>query len=435
MPHAPFLLQARWVYCGRAEGQSSGELYEDGAVAVVDGRITAVGYASDLAAAAWNAERIDLGSALLVPGLVNAHTHLEFSELSAPLGEPGNAFPDWIRQLVQWRRSQPERSAAEAADQHGVWQGLAESARAGVTLLGEIATPLWPREELCSAYAPPVEPLAPAVEMLAFWELLGLRPERLDDNAQAAVRHLSTEWPAQRLAAGLSPHAPYTVGAELFDWAVASSRARRVPLAFHLAESPEEMQLLADGTGPLVELLKEFAAWDPAAIPHGTRPLDYLQRLAQAERGLVIHGNYLDDEEHGFLAAHRDRLSLIYCPRTHAFFEHPRYPLPKLLARGVRVALGTDSRASNPDLSVLAELRFVAQRFPELAPEKVWQLATVDGAAALGMDGDRGTIAAGKLANLTAVALSEAEIDDPLAEALHIDSPCLATYVHGQRVG
>src|SRR5262249_30721246 len=149
------------------------------------------------------------------------------------------------------------------------------------------------------------------------------------------------------------------------------ARERDLPMAMHVAESRAELQLLRDGTGPFQELLEERSMWDPEAIPRGSKPLDYLQMLSEAPRSLAIHGNYLDDEELQFLGLHRDRMSLVFCPRTHAYFFHPPYPLGRAIAAGVRVALGTDSRASNPDLSLLAELRHVMQSHPWIDPHQV----------------------------------------------------------------
>ena len=100
------------------------------------------------------------------------------------------------------------------------------------------------------------------------------------------------------------------------------------------------MSCLRDGTGPFQELLEERSMWDAEAIPRGSRPLDYLRMLAEAPRALVIHGNYLDAEERAFLAEHADRMSLVYCPRTHAYFGHPPYPLAELLAAGVQRGAG-----------------------------------------------------------------------------------------------
>ena len=141
-----------------------------------------------------------------------------------------------------------------------------------------------------------------------------------------------------------------------------------MPLAMHLAESREEIEFLRDGRGPFRELLESRGGWDPTARPRGARPLDELRVLSRAHRALVVHGNYLDDEEIDFLGRQRRQMAVVYCPRTHAWFGHARYPLEKLLAAGAIVALGTDSRASSPDLSLLAEMRHVAREFPASEP-------------------------------------------------------------------
>ena len=123
----------------------------------------------------------------------------------------------------------------------------------------------------------------------------------------------------------------------------------------HLAESPEEMEFLHSGGGPLREFLLERGCSASEGTPAARfpRPLDYLRRLAEAHRALVIHGNYLNDEEIAFLAANAARMSVVYCPRSHDWFAHDEYPLQKMLAAGATVALGTDGRCSTPDLSLL----------------------------------------------------------------------------------
>jgi cytosine/adenosine deaminase-related metal-dependent hydrolase len=138
-----------------------------------------------------------------------------------------------------------------------------------------------------------------------------------------------------------------------------------------------------------------------------------LRLLAAAQRALVIHGNYLDDEERDYLARHRQRLSLVYCPRTHQYFGHAPYPLEELLARGVRVVLGTDSRASNPDLSLGDELRFAAARHPTVSPQELLRGATLDAATALGLERELGSLTVGKLASFIALPLPEGARHDP----------------------
>ncbi len=239
-------------------------------------------------------------------------------------------------------------------------------------------------------------------------------------------------WPIDRgTRPGLSPHAPYSVHPELLDRVLRLAKAANVPVAMHLAESGEELELLASGTGPFRQLLEHLGVWAPEVFPGGWRPLDYLKRLADAPVALIIHGNYLDPEEIDFLADHRANMSLVYCPRTHAYFRHARYPLAEMLARGVNVALGTDSRASNPDLSMWAELRFAAHTHREVPPAAILEMATVAGARALGIDAEVGTLEPGKLANLVVVDLPAALAGDPHQLLLEAEMDIFAMWHRG----
>jgi cytosine/adenosine deaminase-related metal-dependent hydrolase len=325
----------------------------------------------------------DLGDVIVLPGLVNAHTHLEFSDLAAPIGAAGMRLPAWIRLVIAERKPRGRDSAAAIAS------GLAESLAGGVTTLGEISTA--PAEAYVTAGARPTS--------VAFQEVIGFSAARVDSVLGDAERRLN----ATASPAGLSPHAPYSVHPRLVERLVELARRRNLSVAMHLAESLEELQLLAAGDGEFRELLEERSMWDPAAIPQGSRPLDYLKRLAEAPRTLVIHGNYLADDEISFLGQRRQNMSVVYCPRTHARFGHPRWPLAAMAAAGVRVALGTDSRASNPDLNLLAELRFAARLFPEIDVAAWVRVATLDAATALGLGDEVGSLTSGKRADLIAI--------------------------------
>lgn len=343
------------------------------------------------------AERVeDLGDAVLLPGLVNAHTHLEFSDLAAPLGAPGMSLPEWIR-LVIAQRKRGDRDAAAA-----ISAGIAESVAGGATAIGDIATS--------------TATTSSATMVVPFQESIGFSAARVESALADVQRRFSASGPR----AGLSPHAPYTVHPQLVARLVSLASSRGAPVAMHLAESREELELLAGSVGGFRELLEERSMWDAAAIPAGSRPLDYLRVLAEAPRALVVHGNYLDAEEIEFIGQRRERMSVAYCPRTHAFFQHEPYPLADMLAAGVRVALGTDSRASNPDLDMLAELRFTARRHAGIAPEAWLRMATLAGAEALGLAGSLGSLTVGKRADLLAVRCAG---DDPLAGILGDGTP------------
>jgi cytosine/adenosine deaminase-related metal-dependent hydrolase len=271
-----------------------------------------------------------------------------------------------------------------------------------VTTVGEIARPDWP-----------IETIAGPLDTLVFLELLGLSPSRVEPLLAAARAHVDrSSDPGSPFQAGLSPHAPYTVHPELLVGACRISRERRVPLAMHLAESGDELELLRSHSGALVETLREFDAWEPAALPRGLTPRDYLEQLAGAWRGLVVHGNFLGAEDWRRLAEMRDRLSVVYCPRTHSRFVPTPYPLAEMLAAGVRMALGTDSRATNPDLDFLAELRWVAANHPAVAPGELLRMATSDAAAALGLS-DRGVVDVGRRADFAVMQPPTGPVNNP----------------------
>jgi len=374
----PVALRARWVF------PVTRPPIDGGLVTVGGGRILAVGQNTS------GQPPRDLGDVALLPGLVNAHTHLEFSQLQQPLGQPGMGFADWIRCVIEWRRQAPSGGQHSA-----IIAGLAESRAAGVAAVGEIAAGDWP-----SALPPPLA----EVSAVVFRELLGLSAERVTPLCELAEQHVGRmpSGPASGLphVAGLSPHAPYTVHPELLGRVCELSAVRRVPVAMHLAETREELELLQSQGGPLIELLASLGAWHPEILPRGQRPLDYLRVLAGAHRALVVHGNYLADDEIEFLAGNREQMSAVYCPRTHAYFRHEPYPLAKMLAAGVRVAVGADSRASNPDLNLWAELQHIAERYPDIAPGTILRIGTLSGAEAFGLDRELGSIEVGKSACL-----------------------------------
>ena len=336
----------------------------------------------------------DLGSVALLPGLVNAHTHLEFSDLPRPLGKPGMSLVDWIRLVIAERGRRSNDAITSIAG------GVRESLRHGVTTIGEIAT-----GNVTAAYG--------GADATLFLEVIGFSRARAASAAAAVTTKIGEVDRVGGIHVGLSPHAPYTVSPELLQQLIALACERNLPVAMHLAESADEIELLNRGGGAFQELLEERSMWDAGVIPCGSRPLDYLRQLATAPRSLVIHGNYLDDDERAFLATHRGRMSLVYCPRTHSYFSHPPYPLAEVLAGGIQMALGTDSRASSPDLDLLAEMRHIARAHAAIDPHEILRLGTLAGATALGRDKDTGSISPGKLANLIAVPASGNRNDQP----------------------
>lgn len=365
---------------------------ENGVVEVREGRITAVRSALPREVCR------DLGDVAVLPGLINAHAHLEFSLVEPPF-QPARPFTDWIRSLVAYRRR--EFSPTSTVQRDAVSRGATESAESGTASLGEIATLGWDEAAL-PANGPRV---------VAFRELIGLKPD-----AVAMQIELAEEWlrrKGERVIYGLSPHAPYSVAPELLSRSVELAVRFNAPVAMHLAETRGELEFLMHSRGEFVEMLKSFGAWPENGLPLGRRPLDILRTLANAPRALVVHGNYLVDEEIDFIAA-RPQMSVVYCPRTHEFFGHEPHPWRQLLGKGANVALGTDGRGSNPDLSLWNELIFLRERFPDVAPGVLLELGTLAGARALGCEHDCGTITLGKRADLVTISLTGS--GDPLEQ-------------------
>jgi cytosine/adenosine deaminase-related metal-dependent hydrolase len=347
---------------------------------------------------------------------VNCHTHLEFSDLKKPLGKPLMPLVDWIRLVIA------ARSKTSSTSSDWLQVGLHEGVRSGTTLFGEIAT------------AEPTTYSGVRSIAVLFAEVIGFSRARAESVYEAIRKRLDELQHHSEGEVGISPHAPYTVSPQLVSKLVSLANERVMPIAMHIAESKEELQLLATGVGPFQELLDERSMWDAGAIPRGSRPMHYLRMLAEAPRALVIHGNYLNEDELDFLAVNAERMSLVYCPRTHAYFGHSPYPLETALQKGVRVALGTDSRASNPDLNLLGEMRHVAREFATIDPHKVLRMGTLTGAEALGRHAEVGSITPGKHANLIAIPLERrraSNAEDALNSILASDAMPSKVWLRG----
>ncbi len=332
---------------------------------------------------------IDLGDVALLPGLVNAHTHLEFSDCRHPIGHVGIALSDWIAEVVSARgATTPEQK------QKSIVAGLTQSRDAGVRLIGEITTPPCEYPDISAGPT-----------LVTFAEVLGLSESRAQDRYQAAVDHNL----AHRHGAW-SPHSPYSTTADLVCRCVQQASSMGRPVAMHVAESADERELISEGTGRIADALKRMGVWRDDLFPwagEGFGPL--IDTLAQAPRALLVHGNDLQDSEIERVASHPN-LSVVYCPRTHAFFDYPPHPVGQLIKRGIRVALGTDSRASNPDLCLWKEVQHLLNHRGDLPPDQVLAMATFNGAEALGLS-QFGRIAAGCRPGLGTVATSATRVE------------------------
>jgi len=328
---------------------------------------------------------------IILPAAVNAHAHLELSQLESPLDVPSRSMPDWVAALLAFRRS-ADYNATE-----GIWQAVRRPELLESTIAVADIVPHTERKRggLRPLDCPPENSLdaSPAglspPLLLPFTELIAWRGELVEEKFIDGS-HIF----------GLSPHAPHTVCPALLEKAI----HRNVPIAMHLAETREELQLLQDHSGPLLEMMRRADPdYDPKSVLIGKRPMDYLQLLSAAPSVFVIHGNYLDDDELRFLAAHRETMSVVYCPRSHAYFRHTPYPLQKMLDYGVRVLLGTDSLASVPNLNLVEEMQFVLQQYSTISPEIVYRLGTLEGAKALHLPEGFGSIQPGSPARFASI--------------------------------
>ena len=382
----PWTLTARWVF------PVDGPPLERGTVTLRGERIEAVEPRGN------RAPDFDLGNAALLPGLVNAHTHLDLSGLRGKC-PPTPDFIEWLRSIIRHRRDiTPEQI------QKDIRAGLAESFRFGTTLVGDIAAGGASWDQLAAA------PLRATV----YYELLGLTEARCRQNLTAAQEWLAAHPCSRTCRPGWSPHAPYSLAGIGFQAAAAKSRAASFPMAIHLAETVAEKELLGTHSGPFVGFLTELGVWAPDQLARDWEVV--LNFTAAAKPVAYIHANYLRSD-----APLTAGSTIVFCPRTHAAFGHPPHPFPDFLARGVRVALGTDSLASNPDLDVLAEARYAHAHYPQVSGELLLRMATLSGAEALGWGDMAGSLTGGKSADLVVLPLPAEERHDPHLLVLESD--------------
>ena len=385
----------------------------DGGVIVRGGRIVAVGPAAALARRADAGGHVDLGRTVLTPGLVNAHTHLELSRAAAPAARPAS-FADWIHDVASRRSDVPPDDWVPAA----VAAGVAESLRCGVTCVGDISK--------YAALSRPVLAASP-IRAVSFGEALGMggAAERFRQGLETAA---DTAHATGRLAIGVSPHAPYTVNAEGYRAALALADERRLPIATHLAESPEEAQFVRTAGGPFADVWRKLGGWrDGMSVPFDGSPVALAEHVGLlAVPAVLAHVNHVDDADLARLTV--GRASVVWCPRTHRLFGNPPHRWRDMLTRGVNVAVGTDSRATAPDLNLLAELRAVGGEAETLT---LWRMATTNAARALG-HADLGGLAPGWHADLAAWPIDGA--GDPLRALIGEPRPAAALWVGGEFV-
>jgi aminodeoxyfutalosine deaminase len=397
----------------------------DGVVVVEGSRLAWLGDRRELPSryARWPVRAF--GRSLLLPGWVNAHSHLNLTAALGLLEGRADAFVDWVRQVIRLQSTLPPELVNRS-----VTAGLDLLASTGTTTTAHVAA------------LPDVEPfLVHPMRAVLLHEPIGFRPEqapRLLAEAEdwlAAAATIIEDAEATRLTLGLAPHAPYSVSARLARLVSALAEREGLPLSVHLAETRAEEQFLREGGGPFEELLRERGSWDDNWRPPGANPVQYLAALDVLRSNrksplLAVHANYLDDRDVLTLAA--SGAVAVWCPGSHAFFGHEPHPAPRLLAAGVPIALGTDSLASNQALSMLHEVRLAAERCPGVSRETWLRSATVVGAGSLGLGDTTGSLEPGKAADLQV--LEAKETTDPLTALFESDLRVRAVLIDGNEV-
>ncbi len=384
----------------------------DGAVLVRGNRIAALGPRRELEASP-GAERVDLGRALLFPGLVNAHCHLDYTGMAGQFPPP-KVFTDWLKLITE------AKSGWSLADYRASWRSGAEMLmHTGVTTVGDI--------EAVAQLLPGIWQATP-LRVISFLEIIGATTQtpaaELVRGAARKISRLNARRPTDREAnrprdgrcsAHLSPHAPYSTRPELLQLAARAARRFKLRVCVHVGESALEYEMFRHGRGVMHDWLMRSGR-DNSDCGRGT-PVQHLESCGVLGANLLAaHANCLGIGDARRLAERG--VSVVHCPRSHHYFRHPAFPLRRLLRAGVNVCLGTDSLASvcrsagRPlELSLLAEMRALAKAQDWLRPAKIIEMATRNGARALGLEGKAGELRAGAFADLAAIPLENSKVD------------------------
>jgi aminodeoxyfutalosine deaminase len=369
--------------------------------------------------------QLPIADVAILPGLINSHCHLEFSDLESPIAA-SDTFPDWIRRVLAVRRQSDSDAKLQTETRRtSIVKGIRESYDCGVRLIVDMITEPWDADWLkecqtLSASLPSafITTEAHCVEVQPCVELIDVTSNRWS----ATMGFLDRVCEAQTtfpIRIGLAPHAPYTASLQATE--VAASRSLRDSrlLSMHLAESQEEMIWLQQGQGPFASLMEPFVNERYLKSLGGID--SHLRLLSDAWRALVIHGNYLTDSELHQIADNRASMALVHCPRTHRHFGHKHdgtaeYPMPQRTALHVQHFLGTDSRASNPDLNIWREAQEVRLRYSSMDANAILRMITHGPANFLALGNLFGSLKIGSSSWLTAIELNGQRADHSLIE-------------------
>ena len=362
-----------------------------GAIAVADGKIAAVGRLTDLRKA-YPAEVREFPDCILMPGLVNAHTHLELTHFPAWLHKSGlgyapRSYVDWIIQVIKVKRGITLEDLCRS-----LLEGCKISLQSGTTMVGDILSD----RRLLPVYADG------GVSGRVYLEFIGHDPEKFQsllESIDADILQLP-----EGLLPGLSPHAPFSVSSKLLAAVVAAAQRLAIPLTTHLAESEEEVRFLAGTPGKIAGMLYPFVGWEKfAGLQAPSTPADWLNDSGALTCPLsAVHAVHLSLQEIRLLKEHN--ASVVLAPRSNSNLDVGRAPAWLMKQAGVTMALGTDSLASSDSLSVFDEMRFLLDSYPDVfSPEDAVRMGTINGAQALARGVEAGSLEVGKRADFIVV--------------------------------
>ncbi len=379
---APFVFTGAEPAPGAGPGTPAARFLRDGALALEGDTVVAVGGRAEVEAQHGPAEPLD---AVILPALVNAHTHLELSHLAGQV-PGGGGLPGWIGRFLPARAAAPENPAL-------VERAVAMLRASGVAAVGEVTNTLAALPALSRA----------GIAGRLYLEVFGLSAGRIGAARQAALELLdASPQPATGLAVVLSPHAVYSTRP-----AVVAELLAAGPASIHLAEDPAERAFVASGSGPFAPLLGTLG--DEGDWPHGRSPVACVAGSLHAGN-LAVHAVDLDGEDVEVLRS--SGATAVLCPRSNLHIGGRLPDLPRLLAAGVRLAVGTDSLASCPSLAPLAELAALGRGFPAVPAAQLLPLAWNGGAVGAHRVG---RLAPGTAPGVVALPLDGARPADPAA--------------------
>jgi cytosine/adenosine deaminase-related metal-dependent hydrolase len=370
----------------------AGDPIENGAVAIAGSKITGVGRFEEVKAS-HDGDVVDLGEQILLPGLINAHCHLDYTLLRGQIPSQ-ESFTDWIRAINAAKAELTSKDYIASIN-----EGFAEAQSFGTTTIVNL-----------TAFPELIAEIEEPIRTWWFGELIDVRnPDQAGEIVDRAAYSLrcKNHW-------GLAPHAPFTASAQLFSAASEISSKHNVPITTHVAESREEMQMFREAGGPLFDFLKSLGR--PMDDCGGTTPLaSLMQSHAVDSRWILAHLNEITEADFDLLARSR-KFHIVHCPRSHTFFGHAPFALERLRALGQNVCLGTDSLASNSSLSLFAEMRELLRKESFISPLEVVAMSTVNAAKAIGQADSLGRISPGFCADLIAIpsAASERKVMDAI---------------------